>query len=62
MLMESFGRSTTENHSGRDKQVPAVKDCRFTQTAFIKIAQVQDAGGIIVTVDDGRLAMQLRGF
>ena len=32
--MESFGRSTTENHSGRDKQVPAVKDCRFTQTAF----------------------------
>lgn len=30
--------------------------------AFIKIAQVQDAGGIIVTVDDGRLAMQLRGF
>ena len=34
MLTESFGRSTTENHSGRDKQVPAVKDCRFTQTAF----------------------------
>ena len=30
--------------------------------AFIKIAQVQDAGGIIVTVDDGRLAIQLRGF
>mgnify|MGYP000068606915 CR=1 FL=1 len=29
MLKESFGRSTTENHSGRDKQVPAVKDCRF---------------------------------
>ena len=26
MLTESFGRSTTENHSGRDKQVPAVKD------------------------------------
>lgn len=24
--------------------------------------QVQAAGGIIVTVDDGRLAMQLRGF
>lgn len=82
MLKESFGRSTTENHSGRDKQVPAVKDCRFTQTAFgtvvhdsnmsvitdnlidafIKVAQVQAAGGIIVTVDDGRLAMQLRGF
>lgn len=30
--------------------------------AFVKIAQVQAAGGIIVTVDDGRLAMQLRGF
>ena len=29
-----FGRARTENHSGRDKQVPAVKDCRFTQTAF----------------------------
>ena len=34
MLTESFGRAITENHSGRDKQVPAVKDCRFTQTAF----------------------------
>ena len=34
MLTESFGRATTENHSGRDKQVPAVKDCRCTQTAF----------------------------
>ncbi len=34
MLMESIGRSTTANHSGRDKQVPAVKDCKFTQTAF----------------------------
>lgn len=30
--------------------------------AFIKVAQVQAAGGIIVTVDDGRLAMQLRGL
>ena len=30
--------------------------------AFIKVAQVQAAGGIIVTVDDGRLAMKLRGF
>lgn len=28
MLTESFGRSTTENHSGRDKQVPAVKDAK----------------------------------
>ena len=32
------------------------------QALFVKIAQVQAAGGIIVTVDDGRLAMQLRGF
>lgn len=38
MLTESFGRSATENHSGRDKQVPAVKDCRFTQTAFGTVA------------------------
>ena len=43
MLMESFGRSTTENHSGRDKQVPAVKDCRFTQTAFGTV--VHDSSG-----------------
>ena len=40
---ESFGRSTTENHSGRDKQVPAVKDCRFTQTAFGTV--VHDSSG-----------------
>ena len=62
MLKEFSSREAAGNLSGRDKQVPAVKDCRFTQTAFIKIAQVQDAGGIIVTVDDGRLAIQLRGF
>mgnify|MGYP000007300885 FL=1 len=43
MLKESFGRSTTENHSGRDKQVPAVKDCRFTQTAFGTV--VYDSSG-----------------
>ena len=43
MLKESFGRSTTENHSGRDKQVPAVKDCRFTQTAFGTV--VHDSSG-----------------
>ena len=29
-----FATLKEENHSGRDKQVPAVKDCRFTQTAF----------------------------
>ena len=43
MLTESFGRATTENHSGRDKQVPAVKDCRFTQTAFGTV--VHDSSG-----------------
>ena len=43
MLTESFGRARTENHSGRDKQVPAVKDCRFTQTAFGTV--VHDSSG-----------------
>lgn len=43
MLTESFGRARTENHSGRDKQVPAVKDCRFTQTAFGTV--VYDSSG-----------------
>ena len=40
MLTESFGRARTENHSGRDKQVPAVKDCRFTQTAFGTVSYI----------------------
>lgn len=43
MLTESFGRAITENHSGRDKQVTAVKDCRFTQTAFGTV--VHDSSG-----------------
>ena len=43
MLMESIGRSTTANHSGRDKQVPTVKDCRFTQTVFGTV--VHDSSG-----------------
>lgn len=43
MLTESFGRAITENYSGRDKQVPAVKDCRFTQTAFGTV--VHDSSG-----------------
>ena len=43
MLKESFGRAIKENHSGRDKQVPAVKDCRFTQTAFGTV--VHDSSG-----------------
>ena len=40
MLTESLGRTTTENHSGRDQQVPAVKDCRFTQTAFGTVVEM----------------------
>ena len=43
MLTESFGRATTENHSGRDKQVTAVKDWRFTQTEFGTV--VHDSSG-----------------
>ena len=43
MLTRSFGRAITENHSGRDKQVSAVKDCRFTQTAFGTV--VHDSSG-----------------
>lgn len=43
MLTESFGRATTGNHSGRDRKVPAVKDCRFTQTAFGTV--VHDSSG-----------------
>lgn len=34
MLTEFSGEDAIENLSGREKQVPAVKDCRFTQTAF----------------------------
>lgn len=30
--------------------------------AFIKVAQIQEAGGIVITVDDGRLEMNIRGF
>ena len=43
MLAKSFGTATNENHSGRDKQVSAVKDCRFTQTAFGTV--VHDSSG-----------------
>lgn len=43
MLMESSGRAATGNHSGRDRQVPAVKACRFTQTAFGTV--VHDSSG-----------------
>ena len=43
MQTETLDRATTENHYGRDKQVPAVKDCRFTQTAFGTV--VHDSSG-----------------
>ncbi len=34
MLRKFSGEENTENLYGRDRQVPAVKNCRFTQTAF----------------------------
>ena len=43
MLTEFSGEDAIENLSGRDKQVPAVKDCRFTQTAFGTV--VHDSSG-----------------
>ena len=43
MLRRFSGEENTDNHSGRDKQVSAVKDCRFTQTAFGTV--VHDSSG-----------------
>ena len=43
MLRRFSGEENTDNLSGRDKQVPAVKDCRFTQTAFGTV--VHDSSG-----------------
>lgn len=43
MLTEFSGEDAIENLFGRDKQVPAVKDCRFTQTAFGTV--VHDSSG-----------------
>lgn len=43
MLTKFFGEEAAGNLSGRDKQVPAVKDCRFTQTAFGTV--VHDSSG-----------------
>ena len=43
MLKESSSREAAGTLSGRDKQVPAVKDCRFTQTAFGTV--VHDSSG-----------------
>ncbi len=43
MLTEFSSRTATGNLSGRDKPVPAGKDCRFTQTAFGTV--VHDSSG-----------------
>ena len=43
MLTKFSGEEVAGNLSGRDKQVPAVKDCRFTQTAFGTV--VHDSSG-----------------
>lgn len=43
MLAKFSGEEAAGNLSGRDKQVPAVKDCRFTQTAFGTV--VHDSSG-----------------
>ena len=43
MLRRFSGEENTDNLSGRDKQVPAVKDCGFTQTAFGTV--VHDSSG-----------------
>ena len=43
MLKEFSSREVAGNLSGRDKQAPAVKDCRFTQTAFGTV--VHDSSG-----------------
>ena len=40
MLKEFSSREAAGNLSGRDKQVPAVKDCRFTQTAFGTVSYI----------------------
>ena len=43
MLRRFSGEENTDNLSGRDKQVPAVRDCRFTQTGFGTV--VHDSSG-----------------
>lgn len=43
MLTEFLCKETAGNLSGRDRQVPAVKDCRFIQTAFGTV--VHDSSG-----------------
>ena len=52
----------------RKKQVDGVivANMRAVTDNFVdaakKIAQVQSAGGIVITVDDGQLSLNLRGF
>ena len=52
----------------RKKQVDGVivANMRAVTYNFVdaakKIAQVQSAGGIVITVDDGQLSLNLRGF
>lgn len=43
MLTKFFSKENVNNLSSRDKRVPAVKDCRFTQTAFGTV--VHDSSG-----------------
>lgn len=43
MLSKSSREEKADNLYGRDGQVPAVKDCRFTQTAFGTV--VHDSSG-----------------
>lgn len=43
MLTKFSGKENASYLSSRDNQVPAVKDCRFTQTAFGTV--VHDSSG-----------------
>ena len=43
MLRKFSGEENTANLYGRDRQVPTVKNCRFTQTAFGTV--VHDSSG-----------------
>ena len=47
MLSKSSREEKADKLYGRDRQVPAVKDCRFTQTAFgtVVTTVVHDSSG-----------------
>lgn len=47
MLTESFGRATTENHSGQDKQVPAVKDADLHRLHSEQLYMIQVGSGLV---------------